>query len=489
MIEARSKQSHFFIRATRLRTQLILSSLIIVAVLFGVSGYYLEWKLERTIENELSQRLMQMAKIVASSVAGMPLTHLTPDPDSRTARYLQRLIADLRQQAGLSRIVIATPEGRVLLDSENKLPFGSEYIRFRIDEMEVEQARKGKAAASPLFYDVKGDPFKAAYAPIVSSQKTVAVVGVEARATGLNAIREARRTMMTLGALGIFVAIVLSAAIATRITRPLERLTRAAGAVGAGEYQQPIEAGGSREVMILGQTLKEMREAILNREQRQRMMLAGIAHEIRNPLGGIELFADLLKKQCPAALRDHAEKILTEVRYLKQLVNDFLEFARPARPEMQPVQLGHAIREAIELLGEEAAMVDWKLEGELDSRVYMDPDHLRRVLINILKNSCEALRTRPNRKISLRCRSRNGFLELVIADSGPGIPPEARDKIFEPFYTTRSKGTGLGLAIVRQLLEANGATISLQDAQSGAAFHLMLPAYHEKRAKAKTELS
>jgi signal transduction histidine kinase len=217
-----------------------------------------------------------------------------------------------------------------------------------------------------------------------------------------------------------------------------------------------------------------MRRAVIERQQRQQMMLAGIAHEIRNPLGGIELFAGLLQKKCPPSLQPDIDKILHEVQQLKKIVQDFLEYARPSPPQRRQVRLAAAVDETRELLGNLSEGIDWQLDVAKALTVEVDADHLRRMLLNLLRNACEAVAEQNARGINIVGTPRDKNIDLVIQDNGPGIAAEHRDKIFEPFFTTRHHGTGLGLALVKLLAEENGGRVELLNGEQGAAFRLSL---------------
>jgi signal transduction histidine kinase len=203
------------------------------------------------------------------------------------------------------------------------------------------------------------------------------------------------------------------------------------------------------------------------------MMLAGVAHEIRNPLGGIELFAGLLEKDVPEALRSQVQKILQEVRHLNFIVQDFLEYARPEESRRQRLQLTALVNEVREALGESANGVEWKIEFPDDLAIEADYNQIRRMLLNLLRNALEAMNGKG--AIRILAQEQNQHVAISIYDTGPGVPAELAGKIFEPFFTTKSQGSGLGLALVQRLAEQNDGRVEVVPNDKGAHFRLVLP--------------
>jgi two-component system, NtrC family, sensor histidine kinase HydH len=215
-------------------------------------------------------------------------------------------------------------------------------------------------------------------------------------------------------------------------------------------------------------------------------MAAGVAHEIKNPLTSIKGAAQLLqhdlKQQADAAAPSlgYLELVISEVDRLNAVVEEFLAFARPPRPRLQPVQL-NALLEGVLTLQRTALgpqiVVQPTLAPALPS-ISADPDLLKQALVNILKNAVEAVGAAGTVGVTTRAlrRGRRPGVAIEIDDSGPGLSPEHLAHLFEPFHTSKPKGSGLGLAITRRLLEAHGGTITIGNrAPAGARVVLWLP--------------
>jgi len=307
----------------------------------------------------------------------------------------------------------------------------------------------------------------------MQGKAVVAGLAVEASAHTLESVSAVRRVLLAAGVFVLVSSIALGFLFSERITTPINRLKTAAERIKHGDYQSAIHPAGKDEVGFLGQTMEEMRRAIVHRDTRQKAMLAGVAHEIRNPLGGIELFAGLLVQELQgqdASLQ--AQKIAKEVQNLKQIVSDFLDYARPRKARKEMVDIAGIFAEARTLLADELARHDVQFEAPAhEVSIQVDPNHLRQIFLNLMRNSTQAM-SLPGR-MRLKVESRQDACLLFFWDSGPGIAASLAERVFEPFFTGRRDGTGLGLAIVRSLVEENDGQITLEPGQQkGALFRL-----------------
>jgi signal transduction histidine kinase len=220
-------------------------------------------------------------------------------------------------------------------------------------------------------------------------------------------------------------------------------------------------------------------------ERRKRLaalgeMAAGLAHEIRNPLGGIVLFASLLEQD----LSDRPDqlklvgKIHKGVRSLEGIVSDILAFSRPGEVDRRWVRLGSIVDQAVDLAWPRFQQLGVRLdvaESVGPMEVYADAGRLERALLNLLLNGAEACAEGGWVWVRAR-RAGEEAVEIEVADSGAGIAPEAMERIFNPFFTTKETGTGLGLAIVHRIVESHGGSIQAANRPGGgAAIRIRLP--------------
>ena len=252
--------------------------------------------------------------------------------------------------------------------------------------------------------------------------------------------------------------------VARSITRPIDRLVDFSATIGSGAFDSAPPEKIHGEFTVLRDALVKMRADLAAKQQEKENMLAEIAHELRNPLGGIELLTGLiLEKLSPQdANYEYVQKINAEVQGLKAQITAFLNYSRPAEPEKESVDLRQLARELEQtfLPSFQKKNIRWQTELQ-QTTVLFDPGHLRRILHNLTENSVQALS--EDGHILLKSFSQNGQMVIQLSDTGPGLPEENPERVFEPFYTTRPDGTGLGLAICRKLCRQNGAGISARN--------------------------
>jgi PAS domain S-box-containing protein len=288
---------------------------------------------------------------------------------------------------------------------------------------------------------------------------------------------------------------------------PLPRLLAGSEVVGAYEHLRRA-ADGSRRVLaakatplrdaagrLLGAVevfedvteVRRLQEEVERADRLQQLgeMAAGVAHEIRNPLNGIEGFASLLARDLPAGTpgRRHAELIVGGVRDLNRTVSGLLEFTRARRLERRPHRPGDLAATVVELVRAElggAATPALEVEDRWrGGSVACDAVQLKQVLLNLLQNAVQALQEhRPDAGVVRLtiATDDDGAAVFTVDDDGPGVPAEARQRIFTPFYTTKDHGTGLGLAVSYRIIDQHGGALAVADSPlGGARFTVTLP--------------
>jgi two-component system nitrogen regulation sensor histidine kinase NtrY len=210
-----------------------------------------------------------------------------------------------------------------------------------------------------------------------------------------------------------------------------------------------------------------------------------LAHEIKNPLTPIQLCAERMRRhfaQAPPATRALVDEctatIVGEVESLKGLVDEFSQFARMPAPRTVATDLHGLLDDVLALYGGLFTGVDLRRHyGNGIPRVSVDPEQIRRVLINLVDNALEAMNHQGAIEISTQHDPANNLVRVVVADDGPGIPAAEREKLFLPYYSTKKRGSGLGLAIVRRIIVEHGGSIDVTDNEPhGTRFAVELPA-------------
>jgi len=467
-----------------IRTRLFVALALLAAVLTLSLSTWIEREARKQLEEELTAKL--------HAVGGAAVVLLKPDLVPALLRFTpalsgfgtyqdaRRNLVMLRDLTGVRRIFLADLEGHSFVDTDSTATIGTALPTVRFHRSVFERVAAGEASAVPLFTDVDGQIKKTGYVPVRSRDGEItAVVGVEADAKFLGAARLLRARILGVGAAGLLFALLLSALLARGLTGPLERLAGWARRLGSGDLSHPVPVEGRDEIGLLGRTLEQMRIHLESQDRELRAMVAGVAHEIRNPLAGIRLYADLLASDAALAesQRVRVEKVRREMDQLARIVDEFLLFARPAHPEPASLDLEFVAGELAGLFAPRAESRGVRLELAPEQAgacpVLFDPTHLRQVLQNLVGNALEAAPEGGRVRIGW---SRENPVRVEVEDDGPGIGPEERERIFEPFFTTKPTGAGLGLPIVQRLALLNQARLEVDSSPlGGARFRLWIP--------------
>jgi two-component system sensor histidine kinase HydH len=195
-------------------------------------------------------------------------------------------------------------------------------------------------------------------------------------------------------------------------------------------------------------------------------MAAGVAHEIRNPLGGIKMAMAVLAKHNGDTLsREMTESMRTGVAEIESIVSHLLDYTRETRLDRQPFDVERIVREVVQALGSDARArsVVLSCSQTFPSGVLglVDGPRVRQVVTNLVRNAIEAAERRPGGRVEVTCHARNGAIVFEIVDDGIGMTAEERERMFLPFFTTKPTGTGLGLAIVKKIVDLHGGEIDV----------------------------
>jgi two-component system sensor kinase FixL len=206
-------------------------------------------------------------------------------------------------------------------------------------------------------------------------------------------------------------------------------------------------------------------------------MAAVVAHEVKNPLTGIRGAVQIIGSRLPAGSRDAAviKEIVSRIDALNDLMKDLLLFARPPQPRIAAVDPVTIVATVIGLTRQDSSAreVAIELDGHAPA-IHADPELLKLILQNLLLNAVQSMQGKGG--IHVEVGASDAMCTIAVTDTGPGIPPEVREKLFTPFFTTKSRGTGLGLSTAKRFVEAQGGSISIEcPAGGGTAVTLRLP--------------
>jgi signal transduction histidine kinase len=283
---------------------------------------------------------------------------------------------------------------------------------------------------------------------------------------------------------GVLVAGLLGWYLSRRITRPVLALSSATDEITRGHYDVAVpDVPGGGEIGHLAQSFREMASRLSEAEQQERNFLMSVSHELRTPLTAIRGHVEALREGIaadPVVRAASLDMIASETARLERLVGDVLDLAKLEAHRFtllsEEVDMGRLCEQAYAAFGEEARRrgIDYEKRFDGGPTIVTDGDRVLQIISNLLSN---AFRWTPDGgKVELELAASNGRILVAVDDSGPGVPPQERDRIFRPFWSRDDSGTGLGLAIAHELAAALGGTIEL-DSQpgSGSRFELVLP--------------
>ncbi|MBK8481914.1 MAG: HAMP domain-containing histidine kinase [Proteobacteria bacterium] len=459
--------------------RMLVAHLVPSLLLLALFGWLIDGIAARELEVSLGRRLTAVAQAATSQVPPDVIRFLgAGDDTSRTARRLHQRLDELRRRTRVARIFVLDGALRSRADTDARVRIGDHYYQAEAHRNELQRVFRGGEASSLLFIGRDGRSYKTGYAALRDGAQVIAALGVEASPEFVDALASLRAYLILAG-LGISLLLVaVTLIVARRVTRPLRQLANAAARIGAGQLETPVAPHGRDEVGVLATTMNQMRVDLLARERQAQLMLAGIAHEVRNPLGGIALFAGLLREELAEhpTQREMVARIERETEHLKRIVTEFLDYARRSPPQLAPTALAPLLAEVAEVLANDAQLAQVVLRHESEALIVpADAERLRRLLLNLARNAIQACSA--GGQVTLRCALEGEQVVLEVIDDGCGIPAALRERVLEPFFTTRERGTGLGLALSQHVAEDHGGTLEVHgDEGRGTTIRVTLPA-------------
>jgi two-component system NtrC family sensor kinase len=351
------------------------------------------------------------------------------------------------------------------------------------------------------------DWYITAYEPIIDiSDERVGIlyVGVlEAKYVDIR--RNTILVFVGITAAGLVLAVLLGSFLGQRVFKPVRQLIDVSRKVSAGDLSPEIGPISSSEIGVLQRTFSEMLTSLRERDRHQRAeselklvqserqasvgrLAAGVAHEINNPLTGVLTFTHMLlrRKDLAADVRDDLETIAVSTERVRKIVKGLLDFSRQSKIEPEPTDINELVEKTIPLVANQALVKGvvfcFDRGKDVPGRT-LDRSQFQSVLLNIIINAIDATDRGGHITITTGMSYSPGAdvqrgIEIRIADTGHGIPPENLDMLFDPFFTTKEvgKGTGLGLSVSQGIVERHGGTIRVQSTVGeGSTFTIWLP--------------
>jgi signal transduction histidine kinase len=351
------------------------------------------------------------------------------------------------------------------------------------------------------------DSLSATAIPLKNNQGDVMAVLVVAlsRAGMVEAQQHIRAIAYGVAAGGILLAIVLSLWIAARVSRPIERLARAAEEVAGGNWDVRVPQRGRDEVSVLARSFNHMTEQLVSQRDRLvqservaawRELARRLAHELKNPLFPLQLTVenlararDLSPAEFDEVFRESTSTLTAEIANLKTIIGRFSDFSKMPKPELEHIDAQDVVWRAAllhfpNLVRKPRAAIQESLDDEKircavevstdPMPLNADPELLHRALSNLILNAMDAMP--DGGRLTISAYPKGDAVELRVSDTGQGLTAEECERLFTPYYTTKQHGTGLGLAIVQSVVADHAGTIAVESsAGGGATFIITLP--------------
>jgi two-component system nitrogen regulation sensor histidine kinase NtrY len=366
----------------------------------------------------------------------------------------------------------------------------------------IDAARKTGQQTSAILYltDRREDSVNATAIPLRNESGAVLAVLIVAISRGgmVQAQQHIRAIAYGVATGGILLAIAFSLWIAARVSRPIEELARAAEEVAAGNWDARVPERGRDEVSVLARSFNHMtaqlagqRERLLQSERvaAWRELARRLAHELKNPLFPLQLTVENLvrARQLPEpefdeVFRESTRTLGMEIANLKTIIGRFSDFSRMPRPQLERIDAKDVVERVRALYGTagcvggtDAPRIEFHTDVTQEPMpIDADPELLHRALSNLVLNAMDAMP--DGGTLTLSARPAGDAIELRVADTGAGMTPEERERLFTPYYTTRQHGTGLGLAIVQSVIADHGGAIAVESRDGGGTvFVITLP--------------
>jgi signal transduction histidine kinase len=315
-------------------------------------------------------------------------------------------------------------------------------------------------------------------------------IGIDGRGVFSDLVVRRRRVLLV-GLIVLLFAVEVAIFLAYSISRPVKAIAWACREVARRHWVHvPGKSARFMEFETLRKTFGEMVDELARMESVERQIdrvkrlaalgqvVAGVCHEIRNPLASMRVHLDLVSETIPEEGRSSLAFIDQELNRLNGTVTELLRFARPMKPVKGPVSVRRLFdwcRRMVEAQMREKG-IEWREQLEEDLFIWGDTGQLRQMFLNLVLNSVRAMSDEGG-VLELTAFEGGDWVVLEVADTGPGVPAELAESIFDPFFTTHADGTGLGLSIVHQIVQVHEGTIDLVSQDKGARFRIVLPPY------------
>ena len=455
-----------FSSAIKTRIMVIFS---LIALLLVGSMAFISYQFVRDIYLEqIEDQITMMNNMLAHDLNANYLDYIQTDTENMAFRYYQKKLSEANSVMDLNNVFLFNSDFEILVKARDNIS----PARLKINRNEIDGLKMSDNVVSLPFKAEDGNWYVWGLHRLTDRY----YLGIQEGADRLVRLDSLALIFFGIAIFGLALTFFAAWLVAKAIASPINQLVKFSDEIGNGNYQSDPPTDITGELAVLNNALVNMRNGILQHQEEKEKLLAEIAHEIRNPLGGVELLAGLIKENLrnDSQNTEYADKIIKEIQGLKQQVNDFLQFSRSAPARPISLNLSNIIAEIQDLYEKQLEQKNISLIWENNiTDLKFDLNHMRQILINLVSNSINVLQKKG--KIWIYANSNGKQSYISVSDNGPGIAENEIKDIFEPFYSKRTGGTGLGLAICRKLCEENNARITVENnKEAGCTFSIII---------------
>ncbi|HVO75558.1 MAG TPA: ATP-binding protein, partial [Ignavibacteriaceae bacterium] len=429
---------------------------MVIVIVMSLTGYTFVRNIYIT---QLSEQANVVSEMISRQIEKNYLDVLElgmPTPSVKA--YFNEIFKKNLKPALHSEIFIFNEDFKIIVHSNPAVNSGESEPRLLLNQLDISALKIHSGTSSLPFKGDDGNWYLWGFFRLNESLW----LAVRESAVQFKKLNELSNIFFLIGLFGVLLTAGVSWFAANKVTKPLQRLIKFSSEIGKGNFSARTPEKLYGEIKLLSDSMDEMRKDLAINQKEKENLLAQIAHEIRNPLGGIELLSNLSKEnlECfddeldPGTQgslikknKEYLDKILKEVHGLKLLITSYLNYSRPNTANPVSVDLPKLFFEIENVFKTALQKHEIKLKFELQLKTFwFDESHLKQILLNLVGNSVEAYSARKNsgsspREVVLSAREENGSGLISVIDNGPGIAEENLKFIFNPFFTTKKNGT------------------------------------------------
>ncbi|MCF7921975.1 MAG: HAMP domain-containing histidine kinase [Candidatus Marinimicrobia bacterium] len=456
---------------------LVLGVLVVSMSLLSIPLY---WYSRVALEDELGDQLKRINRIMASTLDKELVSMLAAEPGLTSVRQRLETSLSILAVPGIEGLTLYKQDGTILAQDKR---IKQNFARLSPALPNLLSLKNNEDPVVSEIYKLDQNRYvKASAIPIQTNQGSHVILVVWVGANYMAVINQMAGSLLWIMLASFLIAIAMTLVFSRSLIKPVRALSGYARAIQTNINSEPVELHRRDEFGDLNQSLIDMHRDIQRQEESARQLLAGIAHEIKNPLGGMEIYSGLLSEELAQLppnekfqeYKSYLEKITEELQHLKRIVQEYLDYARPLKSVIETLSIRDIYTDIVQLLQPELTTLHQTIQMEGDAEIQADRSKLHRVFLNLIQNGLEA--SGEKGQISIQIQDTPETLEIDFVDEGTGIPESERERIFEPYFSTRDRGFGLGLSIVQSIVGELGGTIVVHRSDAeGTVFRMSLP--------------